>query len=70
MDLSACSRIMLILLIVKNEYTDVLDLNAIIGGSDEILKLMKKVYQSESYKKAITTWLPFLDERGFLDKML
>ena len=37
------------------------------GGSPEMLE---RVYNNEVYKKAIRTWLPFLNKRGYLDTLL
>lgn len=30
----------------------------------------KRIYRNETYKKAVKAWLPFLDERGYLDVLL
>lgn len=56
-------------MIVKNESSVEFDLHTLLNGSDENMEMVKMCYQSESYKKALTAWLPFLDDRGFLDSM-
>lgn len=59
---------MLILLIVKNDADEEFDLGDILNTKD--MDFLKSCYQSESYKEALRTWMPFLNERGYLDCML
>lgn len=64
---------MFILTIVKNESTEEVNLEMIMGQSEDEEKLermYKRIYENETYKKAVKTWLPFLNKRGFLDSML
>lgn len=62
-----------ILTIVKNESSEELNMDMIMGHSEDEEKLesmYKRIFENETYKKAVTTWLPFLNKRGFLDSML
>jgi hypothetical protein len=64
---------MFILAIVKNESTEKVNLEMIMGQSvDEegLKRVYKTIYENETYKKAVMTWLPFLNKRRFLDSML
>lgn len=61
---------MFILSIVKHDSADDLDMTVLTSGSEEGFKMLIKCYQNENYKKALTAWLPFLDERGFLDTLI
>lgn len=59
---------MFILFVVKNDSSEI-DIQDILSGklSNETLK---ELYANEIYKKALMTWLPFLNERGFLDRFI
>lgn len=64
---------MYVLTIIKNESSEEIDLALMMGQSDDEEKLenfYKRIYENETYKKAIKAWLPFLNKRGFLDTML
>lgn len=60
---------MLIMFVVKYDSPEEMSLETIVsaGGNP---KLLQQIYGNECYKKAAMSWLPFLNERGFLDTML
>lgn len=58
---------MLILFVVKNDSSEEIDMETMMGGDKNT---MYKFYNGECYKKAIKLWLHFLSKRGFLDALL
>lgn len=65
--------ILFLLFIFKYDSSEELNLQMIMGQVDDVEELEKMyiwIYRNETYKKAIKTWLPFLNEKGFLDCML
>lgn len=65
--------ILFLLFIFKYDSSEELNLQMIMGQVDDVEEMKKmyiRIYRSETYKKAIKSWLPFLNERGFLDSML
>lgn len=61
---------MFILFVVKYESSEELSLEDMMKAESPDKDLYNKMYCNETYKKAIKTLLPFLDERGFLDSLL
>lgn len=63
---------MFILSIVKNESTEELNFETLMNNPDDkvVEEAYDRIYKNETYKKAIKTWLPFLNKRGFLDTLL
>lgn len=59
---------MLLLLIVKNDAQEEFDVNDLLNAQD--VEFLKSTYRSDSYRKALRTWLPFFNERGYLDNMI
>ena len=41
-------------------------------GKDEeaLQEVYNRLYQEEAFVKAVKVWLPFMNERGFLDVMI
>lgn len=64
--------LLFILSIVKNESTEEINLEAIMGQSSEAeaQEVYSRIYGNETFKKAIKKWLPFMNKRGFLDTLL
>lgn len=64
--------LMFILSIVKNDSSEELNLEVIMGESNEaeVLDIYKRIYGNETFKKAVKIWLPFMNKRGFLDTLL
>lgn len=60
---------MFVMFIVKNDSPEEMTLDQILGGNDTA-EMMHRVYHNETYKKALKTWLPFMNKRGFLDTMM
>lgn len=66
-----CMCIMFILFICKYDDANVMSIDTVMNNDDEAArKMMKTIYRNKNYKKAVTLWLPFLNERGFLDTMI
>lgn len=61
-----------ILCAVKNESSEEINLEALMGelNEAEAKKIYARIYENETYKRAIKKWLPFLNKRGFLDTLL
>lgn len=68
--ISACTRLFFLLIFVKNETTDDMDVNSLLSASDESLETLRRIYQGKTFKNAIKSWLPFLSKRGILDEVL
>jgi len=67
-EFAASLCIMFIMIVVKNEVTEELNIGEIMmGGNDELLR---KIFSEGSYKKALQSWLPFLNKRGYLDSVI
>lgn len=64
--------LMFILSIVKNDSSEEINLEVIMGESNEaeVLDIYKRIYGNETFKKAVKIWLPFMNKRGFLDTLL
>lgn len=61
--------IMFIMAIVKYESAEEINLeNLMMGDGDP--KAMDRIYNNQNYKKAVKLWLPFLNDRGYFDKLL
>lgn len=59
----------MILSIVKYDSPEELNMEVILsGGDDEAMK--DRIYNGENFRKAVKLWLPFMEERGFLDKLI
>lgn len=64
----ACVCIMFPMFFVKYDSTEEMTVEILIYGGDEAT--MDQIYNNENYKKAIKLWLPFLNYKGFLDRMM
>lgn len=65
--------ILFMLFIFKYDSNEELNLKMIMGQVEDVEELEKfyvRIYRNETYKKAIKTWLPFLNEKGYFDCML
>lgn len=64
--------LMFILSIVKNESTEEINLETIMGQSSdaEAQEVYSRIYGNDTYKRALKKWLPFINKRGFLDTLL
>lgn len=60
---------MLLLFAVKNDSPQEINLSEILGGSDDSPE-RDRVFKNENYMKAVRSWLPFFNERGYLDTMI
>lgn len=45
-----------------------INIEQFISGSDP--EMLDRIYSNKNYKKALNLWLPFLNKRGFLDRMI
>lgn len=59
---------MFIMAIVKYDSNEEMNLEMIMAGGDE--GMFDRIYNNDNYKTAVKLWLPFMNERGFLDKMI
>lgn len=61
-----------VLSIVKNDSTEEINIETLFMETDEeiVNEFYSRIYGNEIFKKAIKTWLPFLNKRGFLDTLL
>lgn len=60
---------MFVMFIVKNDSPEEMTLDQLMGGNDNP-EMLHRVYHNETYKKALKTWFPFMNKRGFLDTMM
>lgn len=67
---TAATSIMFILFIVKYESSEEISLEQMMKAESVDEDLYKRIYQNDTYKKAVKTLLPFLDEKGYLDVLL
>ena len=42
----------------------------VIADYEKSKELYKRIYDNETYKKAVKLWLPFLEQRGYLDSLM
>lgn len=65
--------IMFLLFIFKYDCKEELNIHMIMGQvEDEERKsqIYERIYGNETYKKALKSWLPFFNKKGFLDLMI
>lgn len=60
---------MFLLFIVKYDSNVEFSIEQLMTGGDNP-EMIERIYNNDKYKKAIKLWLPFLDERGFLDTLI
>lgn len=60
--------LIMILFVVKYSSNEEINMEIIMSGGDA--SMIDRIYNNENYKKAVKSWLPFLDERGFLDTLI
>ena len=64
------SCLMFILFICKYNSEREITLDQIFKGGDGCQELLDVIYNNSNYEKACKKWLPFLNDRGFLDRMI
>lgn len=65
--------IMFLLFLFKYDCKEELNLSMVMGcesDGDELEKIHARIYGNDTFQKALKTWLPFLDKKGFLDLMI
>lgn len=60
---------MMILSIVKYDSPEELNMEVIMAGGDNE-DMQDRIYNGANFRNAVKLWLPFLEERGFLDKLI
>jgi hypothetical protein len=55
--------------IVKYDSAEEISLENLMTGDDNP-EAMDRIYNNENYKKAVKLWLPFLNDRGYLDQLV
>ncbi len=58
---------MFILFVVKNDSSEEINMETMMTGDTDILY---RLYNAETYKKAVKLWMNFLNKRGFLDMLI
>lgn len=60
---------MFMLTVMKYNLDDAVSVGLLLSeiGNSEI---MDKVFKNDQFKKAVKTWLPFLNKRGFFDPLM
>lgn len=61
---------MFIMFVTKYDSSEEISLEDMMKSVNPDPNLYLRAYRNEYYKKAAKLWLPFLDERGFLDSLL
>lgn len=56
--------------VVKYDSTQELDISQMFDHTKGDHEAFLNAFKNPIYKKAVETWLPFLDKRGFLDTFL
>lgn len=62
--------LLFILFITKYDSEEEINMEYVIGNSEKDREFYNRIYGNETYKKALKIWLPFLDERGYLDAFM
>jgi hypothetical protein len=55
--------------IVKYESAEEINMENLMTGAEDP-EMMNRIYNNENYKKAVKLWFPFLDKKGFMDKLI
>lgn len=66
---SAASCLMFILFVVKYDQPEEISIEQMMTGVEDP-DMVRRVFYNETYKKAVNTWLPFLNKRGYLDSLI
>lgn len=66
---SACICLMTTLFVVKYDSYEEINLEMMMSGEDNS-RMMERIYNNDTYNKALKLWLPFLNKRGFLDTLI
>lgn len=61
---------MFILFVVKNDSNEEINIETMMMGSEDTSGVLHRLYNNETYKKAVKLWLHFLNKRGFLDTLI
>jgi len=61
---------MFVMFVVKYDSTQELDISQMFDQTKGDPEAFLNAFKNPIYKKAVETWLPFLDKRGFLDTFL
>jgi hypothetical protein len=64
---AACAAVMN-LYAIKNDSPEEINLEEIMQSDDPTM--LRKMFSNENVKRSLKLWLPFLDERGFLDSLV
>lgn len=64
-----CTMLFLLVCFVKYNFSLEVDIQELLTGPEnpEVLKML---FTNDNFRNAMQLWLPFLDERGFLDTMI
>lgn len=59
---------MLVLFVCKYDSAEEMNMEHIMTGGNAAM--IQRIYNNETYKKALQKWLPFLNSRGYLDVLI
>lgn len=65
--LTVSTCLMFILFVVKNDSAEEISIETMMSGDPEVLQ---RLYNGETYRKAVKLWLHFFSKRGFLDALI
>ncbi|KAG5683603.1 hypothetical protein PVAND_012876 [Polypedilum vanderplanki] len=66
---TAVTSLFFIMFVTKYDHSEEINLEVLMKGNSEP-EFYQRIFHNENYKKALKQWLPFMDERGYLDVML
>lgn len=67
---SVSTSIMFIMFVTKYDSSEEINLEQMMQAEYPDPSFYHRIYRNENYKRALKLWLPFLDERGYLDTLL
>lgn len=57
--------------VTRYESSEVIDMGELFSKGESMSKeFYERIYCNETFKAAVRSWLPFLEERGYLDSLL
>lgn len=67
---SIATSLIFVLFVCKLDSEEVVSMDKLFKGGEEADNILKIIYNNEYFAKACKTWLPFLNQRGFLNSLL
>lgn len=60
----------MIMFVTKYDCAEEINMEDFMTSDKKDKVFFDRIYCNDNYKKALKLWLPFMDERGYLDSML